>query len=206
LSYRWEPLRSQQGVILSLIAQRPADSAQAPFATLVRRLLDVIATAEDRQGHPLPLGGPTYRWPPSGLALEARTTGGSRVLRRLSLLGQTLIALVIFRTGWKLGTFEPTHYVRQSGLNTDFRKFDDGLRMTIDCRPETADLLVSLLDDAERRGVVQFGTHRQTEALMTCIVPSIMTDDHLHFVDGASGGYAMAAQQLKRKQAVGTAA
>jgi len=32
---------------------------------------------------------------------------------------------------------------------------------------------------------------------MTCIVPSIADSSHVHFVDGASGGYALAAKRLK---------
>jgi hypothetical protein len=39
--------------------------------------------------------------------------------------------------------------------------------------------------------------HRQRAALITCIVPSFMERDHIHFVDGASGGYAAAAAVLK---------
>ena len=40
--------------------------------------------------------------------------------------------------------------------------------------------------------------HRQSAALMTCIVPSIADDHHVHFVDGARGGYASAARRLKQ--------
>ena len=32
---------------------------------------------------------------------------------------------------------------------------------------------------------------------MTCIVPSIAESNHFHFVDGAAGGYALAARQMK---------
>ena len=32
---------------------------------------------------------------------------------------------------------------------------------------------------------------------MTCIVPSFMRDDHLHFVDGADGGYTRASLAIK---------
>ena len=32
---------------------------------------------------------------------------------------------------------------------------------------------------------------------MTCIVPSILRDDHIHFVDGADGGYTAAAAAMK---------
>ena len=208
LSCRWQPLQSRHGTMLSLIVQQQPNAPVEAFARLVVEILDQVKAAEERQGHPLPPAGPRYRWPPAGLEYEALATrGGQSVLkRRWALKAQTLLALVLFRTGWKLGTFDPKHYVEQSGLNTDFRKFDDGLRMTIDCRTATADKLERLLAQAETAGIARFGMHRQSEALMTCIVPSIVTDDHLHFVDGAGGGYAMAAAQLKSKAAVGASA
>ena len=208
LSCRWQPLQSRHGTMLSLIVQPDPHAPEEAFARLVVSILDRVNSAEERQGHPLPLDGPSYRWPPSGLEYEALATRGQQSVlrRRWALKAQTLLALVLFRTGWKLGTFDPKHYVGQSGLNTDFRKFDDGLRMTIDCRTQTADGLERLLSEAEKLGIARFGMHRQSEALMTCIVPSIITDDHLHFVDGAGGGYAMAAAQLKSKAANGASA
>ncbi len=33
--------------------------------------------------------------------------------------------------------------------------------------------------------------------MMTCFTPSAMRADHVHFIDGASGGYASAATVLK---------
>ncbi len=208
LSCRWQPLQSRHGTMLSLIVQPTENASVEAYARLVVAILEHVKSAEERQGHPLPLDGPRYRWPPSGLEYEALATRGAQSVskRRWALKAQTLLALVLFRTGWKLGTFDPKHYVEQSGLNTDFRKFDDGLRMTIDCRTETADRLERLLSEAEKVGIARFGMHRQSEALMTCIVPSIITDDHLHFVDGAGGGYAMAAAQLKSKAASGASA
>ncbi len=208
LSCRWEPLESRNGVMLSMIVQRAAAADAKSFAATVVRLLEVIDAAEERQGHPTPEAGPRYRWPPAGLELEVRATRGAQSpwRRRVTLAMQTLLGLLLFRTGWRLGAFEPVHYLRQTGLNTDFRKFDDGLRMTVDCRQGTADRLQRMLDEAEAGGVVRYGLHRQDRALMTCIVPSITADDHLHFVDGAGGGYAMAALQLKTKAAADTAA
>jgi Protein of unknown function (DUF3095) len=208
LSCRWQPLQSRHGTMLSLIVQPGAKATAETFADVVLSVLRIVNAAEENQGHPLSFEGPKYRWPPPGLDLEARASRNEQTLsrRKRSLWLQTLLALVLFRTGWPMGQFKPRHYMRQSALNADFRKFDDGLRMTIDCRPETADKLGRVLDAAETRGTVRFGMHRQAEALMTCIVPSIVTDDHLHFVDGASGGYAMAAMQLKTKAIAGATA
>jgi len=69
--------------------------------------------------------------------------------------------------------------------------------MTLDCSPALADRLEALLTEAQLKGIAHHGLHRQDAALMTCFVPSATRSDHIHFVDGAMGGYAMAARALK---------
>ena len=49
----------------------------------------------------------------------------------------------------------------------------------------------------EVNGVARFGLHRQGAAIMTCITPSPADSDHVHFIDGADGGYAAAARRLR---------
>jgi hypothetical protein len=44
---------------------------------------------------------------------------------------------------------------------------------------------------------LRYGLHRQEAAMMTCFTPSVMRSDHVHFIDGARGGYATAATALK---------
>jgi len=44
---------------------------------------------------------------------------------------------------------------------------------------------------------VRYGLHSQDAAMMTCFAPSVMRSDHVHFIDGARGGYASAATALK---------
>jgi hypothetical protein len=50
---------------------------------------------------------------------------------------------------------------------------------------------------AAKMGIVRFGLARQQAAMMTCFTPFPTQADHMHFVDGASGGYALAALALK---------
>jgi hypothetical protein len=80
--------------------------------------------------------------------------------------------------------------------NSDFRKYDDGLRLTVDCAVEQIDRAEAILVAARARGEVIFGLHRQSHALMTCLVPSARPDAHLHFLDGMDGGYAKAAEMM----------
>ncbi|MBN8978196.1 MAG: DUF3095 family protein, partial [Rhizobiales bacterium] len=93
--------------------------------------------------------------------------------------------------------FVPRVYLGQAVANSDFRKFDDGLRMVLDCSPELADTLEQRLSAAAATGTVRYGVHRQDAAMMTCFTPSALRADHLHFIDGARGGYAVAATALK---------
>ncbi|TBC73589.1 DUF3095 domain-containing protein [Rhizobium leguminosarum] len=81
--------------------------------------------------------------------------------------------------------------------SSDFRKFDDGLRLTLDCTPEQIDRVEAILVPARARGEINFGLHRQSHALMTCLVPSGSADSHLHFLDGMGGGYARAAEMME---------
>ncbi|MDK1373577.1 MULTISPECIES: DUF3095 family protein [unclassified Sinorhizobium] len=81
--------------------------------------------------------------------------------------------------------------------NSDFRKYDDCLRLTLDCTAEQIDAVEAILAAAKARGEVNFGLHRQSHALMTCLVPSGRPDSHLHFLDGMDGGYAKAAEMME---------
>lgn len=84
--------------------------------------------------------------------------------------------------------------------NSDFRKYDDGLRLTLDCTREQIDAVEAILVAARARGEINFGLHRQSHALMTCLVPSGRPDSHLHFLDGLGGGYAKAAEMMEASE------
>lgn len=68
--------------------------------------------------------------------------------------------------------------------------------MTIDCDLETVADLREILDNGVQAKTIRYGLHQQDEAMMTCIVPSAMQNNHVHFIDGASGGYTQAASSI----------
>ena len=123
--------------------------------------------------------------------------GGSLFRRRAFVLANTLFVYVIMRFGISVGGFVPKTYVQQVVENSDFRKYDDGLRMILDCTPELESALTKILTSAAAAGIVRYGLHRQDAAMMTCFTPSALRSDHVHFIDGARGGYASAATALK---------
>lgn len=198
LSCRWGPVRPTRGKILSLIV-KPAPGAPARRVTAVVRR--VIRALEDAASvNPVPAEGPELYWPSAAqVALHARLAAGGR--RRLpALIGQlALLPLVwlVFRLGLRLGRFDAARYRREMSHNSDFRKFSDGLMMTLDCTPRAAARVRVILAAAARQGLLRYGLHLQDEALVTCFVPSPLAPDHMHFVDGAGGGYARAAGRMR---------
>lgn len=197
LSCQWGPIESRQGKIVSLIVKPQPAAPPGKFADIVS---DVVTLLEDTAAqNPVPAQGPDVRWPSSALALQSRIVGNGRSLhwRRLSVRCTAALAWLAFKLGVRIGGFDAKRYRREIATNTDFRKFDDALMMTVDCSPETIDRLHALLDAAVENGFVRYGLHMQDRALMTCVVPSALTANHMHFVDGAAGGYTSAAKQMR---------
>ena len=200
LSCRWNDIPATRGLILSLVVA-PVTHGDPAFRALVEDLLAELERS-DEVARPVPDGAPDVGWPPTGLDLEAhasRRRGESFSARRLKLLVQTLIAYVVLKFGIRFEGFDPAVYRRQVVENSDFRKFDDNLRMTLDCTSAIADRIEKRLMGARAARIATFGMHRQPAAIMTCIVPSISENDHVHFIDGAAGGYALAAKQMKQR-------
>ncbi|QND50626.1 DUF3095 domain-containing protein (plasmid) [Phyllobacterium sp. 628] len=202
LSCRWNPIQARNGEILSIIAVPGDAGASAPFQHLVSEIV-AIAAEQNRGAHPLPEEGPPITVTTKGLDTEARASApkGKRFLRKIAILGQIFLTVALDRLGLKLGTFDPKQYKRDVAQNSDFRKFDDGLKMTIDIDAARLRRIETLLENASKAGIARYGLHKQDSALMTCFVPTPMSRNHIHFIDGAAGGYAMAASNLKAKLA-----
>jgi len=204
LSCRFAEMPARRGLILSLLIV-PAEAADpAAFRALIE---DVVALVEasPEQSRPVPANGPPIRWPPPGAGLEAHVGAAATplLLRRVAALAWNSFVYLVLRVGRPVGGFVPERYMREVVANSDFRKFDDALRMILDCTPGLADTIEARLAAAAAAGTARYGLHRQDAALMTCFVPSPMERDHVHFVDGARGGYASAATALKAMAAPG---
>jgi hypothetical protein len=197
LSCRFEEIPSTRGLILSVLVVPTKNADPKVFRKVIEDILQLVERTPDA-GRPVPPGGPPLKWPPQGIEYEARSwRRGPLFMRRSMVLALTLWAYTVMRFGIKVGNFVPANYIRQLVENSDFRKYDDGLRMILDCTEEIATALSERLASAAAAGAVRYGLHRQDAAMMTCFTPSVMRSDHVHFIDGARGGYASAATALK---------
>ena len=197
LSCRFEEIPTARGLILSVLVVPARGADAAAFRKVIEDVIALVERSPDA-GRPVPPGGPPLRWPPAGVEYEARAgRGGSMLKRRAIVLAYTLYAYLVMRFDIKIAGFVPKTYVQQVVENSDFRKYDDGLRMILDCTVELERALTQRLSAAASAGIVRYGLHRQDAAMMTCFTPSALRSDHVHFIDGARGGYASAATALK---------
>ncbi|MGO9768559.1 MAG: DUF3095 family protein [Roseiarcus sp.] len=199
LSCRWSVAPAKHGLILSVVVAPRGDDPR--FPALVEDVVRFALGAADG-GRPITVAGLGMGKPNEAIALESAATtaaGVSRGRARLAAARRYLLTLVFHTFKLRAGEFDAALYASDIAANADFRKFDDGLRMTLDCSPEFADALEARLAAAEE--FAEFGAFRQSNALLTCFVPSLADRDHVHFVDGAGGGYTMAAKAMKARRA-----
>lgn len=199
LSCRWEPLRPQHGRMLALIVQ-PAPGQDAAVV-----LSETLANISRALAVPLAAHAPVsdatlrFRFPPTGLGHEVRAMarGGARAGAWVRALGTAFLQALAERFGLRIGPYDQPRYRRELKANTDFRKFDDSLRVVLDVTPAQAGAIAALLGRAHTEGRIDYGLHVAEEALMTCLVFSLERSEHVHFVDAAGGGFARAAEGLK---------
>lgn len=84
--------------------------------------------------------------------------------------------------------------------NTDYRKFDDTLRMIIAGTKAQREQLKTELELLHHQGLIYYGMHASKNAMVTCFIKDYH-EDHVHFLDADDGGYAMAAKHLKQQSA-----
>jgi hypothetical protein len=81
---------------------------------------------------------------------------------------------------------------------TDYKKFDDMLRMVISGNRKQQAKLSQYLEKNYKDGKLVYGLHTSDRVLMTCLVFE-RNGCQVHFVDGADGGYAVAAKLMKKR-------
>jgi hypothetical protein len=201
LSCRFEQFPTQYGQILSMLVLPVDTSRMSAFRAVVKQIISMVEGSSEC-ARPAAREAMQLKWPPQGLDLEAlagRKAGEPLGISKLKVYARTFLYFLIMRFNLRVGRFIPRKYLSEVAANSDFRKFDDALRMIVDCSPGMAQKIEDTLSAAARDGHIRYGCHREDAAIMTCFAPSPSQPSHVHFIDGAQGGYAVAAAALKQR-------
>lgn len=85
---------------------------------------------------------------------------------------------------------------------TDTITIDGRINTVITGTSEQRISLIAYLDHLESSNRIKYGLYVSQESVMSCYVRNMSTNEHIHFVDGADGGYTRAANSLKNKAAL----
>ena len=192
LSCRWKPIPSSKGQTLSLLVQARKEPEYV-YAQFVAELKEVLGTFE--LAHPVQNSQMSYRSNKDMWKDDNRFQHS--LWMRLYRKTKTFVASLLFHPRVRVLLPFVEHYQQAIATHSDYQKFDDVLRMILDCTPEEVKGIQDLCAKWHERGAIYYGIHLSDSALLTCVFSGFSDGQHVHFVDGGDGGYAMAAKQLK---------
>lgn len=199
LTCRWKPIPSSRGVTLSLLIQPVTVDDQTTLNRIIAQMKYSLGRSFSSL-NPIRMERAEYHSFITNLKRQLRVTDLRLNVALFSELFKLLMSAPLFNLKWFSFIPAVKEYVEQVPLHCDFQKYDDTLRMVLDCSPAEAEVIETLLISEFEREQVIYGIHRSDAAQMTCYVESMSSGGHLHFVDGSDGGYALAARQLKASE------
>jgi hypothetical protein len=191
---RWDTVKPPETAdeVVSLLVIANENKNQASIFKKVVDTLDEIYGAQDKRK---PITVPRLRIKGSirKLALEMRTRFGKYKPLYLARV-------------WMTSLFAPYYFKTKNGKNyltqlvdmSDTLIIDGKINTVISGSAEQRQKLLSVFDTLEKEGDIVYGYYVSDESVLSCYVRSL-DESHIHFVDGAKGGYTQAAAMLKGK-------
>ena len=169
---RWRPLESRHGKVVSLLVQATAED-RIEAASAYHDVMDAIAEVlGDAEGRPVAEGNLNVASEGRAFQTEARICVGKNsgmgvVARTAVIKAQAAVGRYGMARGKKTLGFPADVYRDEVVANTDFRKFDDTLRMVLDVSDEQHQALEADLKQRYAAGSIVYGIHIASAALMT---------------------------------------
>jgi Protein of unknown function (DUF3095) len=196
LSCRWNPIPNKRGKIMSLlVCAREGESPSAVYDHVLQEL-DKIYDGKLDEANPVNTDLMYYKSVGQCYEEEERYHTNTWSSSFFARVAEIFLAVGIFKQGLPM-TFDQKHYFESMRPHADHRKFDDMLRMVIDCSEEQVEAIETLMEELYMNKELHYGIFLSETALMTCYLEDLVDGQHIHFIDGGDGGYAMAAKQLK---------
>lgn len=103
-----------------------------------------------------------------------------------------------FKYDWNIGGVKAKEYLAQLIAHADTFAVDGRVNTIICGTGEQHRQFLDYLSAEEKKGLLIYGHHNSKESIMTCYIEA-RDQKHIHFVDGADGGYTEASKEFKSK-------
>ncbi len=191
---RWDripPPENMEEVVTLLVVAREAAQQQIIFGDVMKLIDQVYGAPPKRQ--PISVAKLQLKTTFNRLGKEMRTRIGKiKLIDLIYLWGYSIVGKLYFKT--KKGK----HYLTRLVEMSDTLVIDGKINTVISGTSAQRNELQNALDKLESEGKIVYGMHVSNSSIMSCYVRDL-EDGHIHFVDGAEGGYTLAAGMLKKK-------
>eukprot|EP00545_Synedropsis_sp_CCMP1620_P000557 CAMPEP_0119007526 /NCGR_PEP_ID=MMETSP1176-20130426/3065_1 /TAXON_ID=265551 /ORGANISM="Synedropsis recta cf, Strain CCMP1620" /LENGTH=525 /DNA_ID=CAMNT_0006959693 /DNA_START=75 /DNA_END=1652 /DNA_ORIENTATION=- len=200
LSCRWNKIPSKHGCIMTILV---LDNPKVPgnVYEYVTGQIDAILSRGITHANPVNTEFLTWKSTRQIIREERRFHASTCSISFIVRFFEIMVVVMLFK--YKLfqkALFDVPHYIRESKSHADYRKFDDMLRMVIDCTQDQANAIEFMLQDMHQHGHKLFyGVLYSTHSLMACEFSNGTDGNHIHYIDCDNGGYALAAKALKEQ-------
>lgn len=198
LECRWQDIPSRYGETVSLLV----------LATQNEEYRDVIEQIQLIYGasdlhNPITRDRLSLSFSPKTLLKETKIRAPthhwlSKLKYLIKIQFENLLGWIFIKFKLNVGGTDWGKYQDVVAAASDYRKFDDMLRMVIAGNAVQREKLTDYLEQKYRSGKLIYGLHVSDRALLTCLVFD-RNGRQVHFVDGADGGYALAAKEMKSR-------
>ncbi len=200
LECRWDRVAQDGKQVISLLvkSKKEDQGSVSEYERIIKQIEQLV-----HSDHPITEKALKFSFNPRWLKNEYRPrTLIKNYFQRLKyifdLYYRIIIGKFLMRFSIKTGEYNWGDYKQELIVNSDYKKFDDMLRVIISCTEEETEALIKYLDDLEQEGNFTYGIHISEAAIVTCMIKEY-SGLHFHFVDGDNGGYAMAAIHMASK-------
>ncbi|WP_276503454.1 DUF3095 domain-containing protein [Terrimonas pollutisoli] len=191
---RWDKIKPPENfdeVVSLLVTARNSEQQAGVFKKVIDLLDNIYGEPERRK----PISIPMLKLKATigKIGLEMRTRFGR--LKPVYLFSnwiKMLLGYFYFRTR------KGKEYLRQLVALSDTLVIDGKVNTVISGTAVQREKLQAALNQLEQEGEINYGLYVSRESVMSCYVRNL-NEEHIHFVDGAEGGYTKAAGMLKRK-------
>ncbi len=200
LTCRWNEIkpRDLQREVVCLMVQATSVEQQAETYVRVLDILDEVYGTYDVR-HPVATEVLSPSVSPQNASRKGKLQQGrfkldSTVEEWLRSLGNA----ILFKLDLSLGNFNPKQYLQELIAATDTLHLAGTLFTLVVGTSTQREQVRAKLDELEEDGQLIYGTSSCPASVMTCYVQKY-DQNHVHFLDGAGGGYTQASKEFKAK-------